>query len=349
MKVYAFDFDGTLTRRDTLIEFIRYACGSRRLFMGLLRFLPVLVLMKMKLYPNWKAKQRVFAWFFKGMSIADFNAHCQAFARDGKHLRRDDGFAIIRRAISEGHRVIIISASIDNWVRPFFDEFGEKVVVSCTKIDVRDEVVTGAFLTMNCYGAEKPKRLMGAFPLRETYRTVAFGDSRGDKELLDAADTGYFRTSGGHLRCVKGEKDALVEEVMGNMAGKESTQSGLPGGKTLGEVIRFGIVGAAATLLQYGLYVLLLLWLHPAVANTLAYLLSFAFNYVASTHFTFRVKSTAKRGAGFAFSHLINYTMQTVLLMLLLHVGIPKQWALIPVFAICVPVNFLLVRHFLHK
>ena len=56
MKIYAFDFDGTLTRRDTFIEFIRYVFGTRRMLAGILRFVPILVLMKLGRYPNWKAK-----------------------------------------------------------------------------------------------------------------------------------------------------------------------------------------------------------------------------------------------------------------------------------------------------
>ncbi len=115
------------------------------------------------------------------------------------------------------------------------------------------------------------------------------------------------------------------------------------------EVVRFGIVGAVATLLQYGLYVLLNRLVHPTLANTIAYALSFAFNYVASTRYTFQVKSTARRGLGFAFSHLINYTLQTATLALMLWLGLPKDLALIPVFAICVPINFILVRYFLKK
>ena len=55
MKIYAFDFDGTLTRRDTFIEFIRYVFGTRRMLAGILRFAPILVLMKLGRYPNWKA------------------------------------------------------------------------------------------------------------------------------------------------------------------------------------------------------------------------------------------------------------------------------------------------------
>lgn len=349
-RVYAFDFDGTLTRRDTFVEFIRYVFGTRRLLRGFLRFAPILVLMKLGHYPNWKAKQRLFAWFFKGMGIHEFDDYCRRFARDCRSIRRDDGFTIIRRALNEGSRVIVVSASIENWVRPFFDDFGGQVVVSCTKIDVREERVTGQFLTMNCYGIEKPKRILAAFPLRETYQLVAFGDSLGDKELLETADTGYFRsTRSGRLHLLRGEKDPMVEEVRHDFFYCQPTLTKIVGNKSLDEVLRFALVGITATLLQYGFYLLFLLCMLPALANTAAYLLSFAFNYIASTRYTFRVQPTKKRGMGFALSHLVNYTMQTVLLQAFLLIGIPQQWALIPVFCVCVPVNFLLVRFFLRK
>lgn len=133
------------------------------------------------------------------------------------------------------------------------------------------------------------------------------------------------------------------------MQTNHTTSPSATDGNRLREVVRFGIVGAVATLLQYGLYVLLNRLVHPTLANTIAYALSFAFNYVASTRYTFQVKSTARRGLGFAFSHLINYTLQTATLALMLWIGLPKDLALIPVFAICVPINFILVRYFLKK
>ena len=133
------------------------------------------------------------------------------------------------------------------------------------------------------------------------------------------------------------------------MQTNHTTSPSATDGNRLREVVRFGIVGAVATLLQYGLYVLLNRLVHPTLANTIAYALSFAFNYVASTRYTFQVKSTARRGLGFAFSHLINYTLQTATLALMLWLGLPKDLALIPVFAICVPINFILVRYFLKK
>lgn len=117
----------------------------------------------------------------------------------------------------------------------------------------------------------------------------------------------------------------------------------------LGEIIRFGIVGTVSTLIQAGTYCLLVGILNYVVANTIAYIVSFIFNYIASTKYTFRVKSTAKRGAGFLLSHVVNYLLQTATLAFFVWLGMEKRLALIPMFCICVPVNFVLVRYFLKK
>ena len=192
-KVYAFDFDGTLTAKDTLIEFIRFARGNTTFLLGFLLFSPLLVLMKLKLYPNWKAKQRVFSWFFKGMLVDDFNHLCTEFAFHNKQLLRPKGMKVIKKAIEDGAQVVIISASIDNWVYPFFDEFGDKIQIEGNQIEVKNGHLTGIFTTANCYGQEKVNRLKALYPQREDYHLTAFGDSRGDKELINYADKGYFK------------------------------------------------------------------------------------------------------------------------------------------------------------
>ncbi len=112
----------------------------------------------------------------------------------------------------------------------------------------------------------------------------------------------------------------------------------------LGEVLRFGVVGVVATLLQLVIYWILLPWSSVAVANTVGYAISFVFNFLASTRYTFRVKANARRGVGFALSHLINYLLQMATITLFVWLGVPEKWAPIPMFAVCVPVNFLLVR-----
>ena len=116
-----------------------------------------------------------------------------------------------------------------------------------------------------------------------------------------------------------------------------------------GEVLRFGVVGVLATLIQYAVYWVLIHWLNPSLSMTIGYIISFAFNFLASTRYTFRVKANARRGAGFALSHGVNWLLQMLTLNLFLWLGVSKQWAPIPMFCICVPVNFLLVRFFLKR
>lgn len=183
-KLFAFDFDGTLTTRDTLIEFIRYACGTARFLLGFLLYSPLLVMMKLRLYSNGKAKQKVFVHFFKGMTIDAFDTLCQDFASTHRHLLRPEVVSQLEQALSEGAEVLIVSASIDNWVQPFFP----KVKVLGTQIEVIDGRLTGRFLTPNCYGQEKVRRILTLHPDRSAYHLTAFGDSRGDREMLAFAD-----------------------------------------------------------------------------------------------------------------------------------------------------------------
>ena len=188
-KIYAFDFDGTLTTKDTLIKFIRYAKGSMALGLGFLRYAHLLVMMKLGLYPNYKAKQKVFAHFFKDTTLDDFNALCKAFAASSSHLLRPNAIEAINLAIKEGSEVVIVSASIDNWVQPFFPQ----VKVLGTQIEVIDGKLTGRFLSKNCYGQEKVNRILSLYPNRQDYHLTAYGDSRGDKEMLAFADESYFK------------------------------------------------------------------------------------------------------------------------------------------------------------
>jgi len=195
-KIYCFDFDGTLTTSDTLLEFIKYAKGRGRFLMVFLMYSPLLVLMKLHLYPNWKAKQQIFAHLFAGMRFEKFDALCRGFAEENQHLLRPKGITLMHEALVAGAQVFIVSASIDNWVRPFFDIRNLKgVQVLGTQIEVEDGKLTGRFKSNNCYGKEKVHRIAEALKSfeRSEYEIEAFGDSRGDKEMLAFADKGHFK------------------------------------------------------------------------------------------------------------------------------------------------------------
>ena len=190
--IAVFDFDGTLTRRDTLLEFIRYACGLKRFFCGFMLYAPILLMMKVKLYPNWKAKQKIFSHFFKGMDYSEFLKLGADFSDVVESFRRNDTIGLLEKHVREGHTVYVVSASIDEWVRPWCCRLGVTGVLS-TKIEVDSRgCITGRFLTKNCYGQEKVNRLLEAEPHRDEYFLYAYGDSRGDKEMLEFADEGKY-------------------------------------------------------------------------------------------------------------------------------------------------------------
>lgn len=115
------------------------------------------------------------------------------------------------------------------------------------------------------------------------------------------------------------------------------------------EFVRFGVVGIIATAIHYGLYYILYHFINLNIAYTVGYLISFCCNFWLSAKFTFKEEATAKRGVGFAFSHLINYGMQILVLNIALRLGVPEPLAPVPVYLICIPVNFLLVRFVFKK
>jgi len=186
--IAVFDFDGTLTTKDTLLEFIKFACGKRKFFFGFLLYSPILVLMKLRLYPNWKTKQKIFSFFFKGMEYQRFQELGRLFADKIDTFRRDEIIEILKTHLNNGDTVYIISASIDEWVRPWCTKFALTGVLG-TKVEVSSNgFLTGRFLTKNCYGQEKVNRLLQVECDRSNYILHVYGDSRGDKEIMDFAD-----------------------------------------------------------------------------------------------------------------------------------------------------------------
>ena len=193
MKVHAFDFDGTLTRRDTLVEFIRYVKGDKEFLKCFLRYSPQLVAMKVGLYPNWKVKRQVFTYCFAGMKEEVFNDFSTRFAQAKSSLMRPAGVEKIRSLLQDDCQVVVVSASVENWVRPFFGDLSDAIQFLCTRVEVKDGVLTGRFLTKNCFGKEKVARLRTLYPDRRAIELTAYGDSRGDREMLDYANEGYYR------------------------------------------------------------------------------------------------------------------------------------------------------------
>ena len=119
--------------------------------------------------------------------------------------------------------------------------------------------------------------------------------------------------------------------------------------KRLQELFRFGIVGGLATILQVVIYYFLSFVLNHNASLIISYSISLEANFILTVYFTFQVKPTPKKGTGFLASHAINFILQYIFLNLFIYIGIDKQTAIIPVLAICIPVNFVLVSYAIKK
>ncbi|MCI6460382.1 MAG: haloacid dehalogenase-like hydrolase [Prevotella sp.] len=209
-QLSVFDFDGTITYGDSFVAFIRHVFGLMPMLAGFMLYAPLIVMMKLRMYPNYKVKEKVFAHFFAGMSIDTFNDHCRRFAHSHGHMLRPAAMQEIDNALAQGNEVVIVSASMINWVGCFFASRPDVKVLS-TEIEVKDGLLTGLFSTPNCYGEEKVRRLSDyvtqsdnitqsdntTHPAdiikRKDCYIIAYGDSKGDKQLLAYADEGHYR------------------------------------------------------------------------------------------------------------------------------------------------------------
>lgn len=115
------------------------------------------------------------------------------------------------------------------------------------------------------------------------------------------------------------------------------------------EIIRFVIVGVVATLFNYGVYSVCILFTTPAISMLIATVLATILNYFMTTSFTFRVKRNVKNGIGFIITNLINLALNEAFLFLFIFLGVSERIAPLPMYAVCIPINFLLVRNVMRR
>lgn len=126
---------------------------------------------------------------------------------------------------------------------------------------------------------------------------------------------------------------------------KKSIKDRMKGRKDVAyEAIRFAMVGVFATLLHYGLYYVLLQWLDANISYAIGYILAFFCNFFLTAIFTFRSPPSWRKLIGMSGAHGVNFLLHMALLNLFLCMGISARLAPIPVFAIAIPVNFVLVK-----
>ena len=192
MNIAFFDFDGTVTSKVSLAEFIKFAVGKRRFYLGILATSPTLIAYKLKLLSNHAAKQIFFSHFFKNWASDHFHAIASEYSVNHlDEIIRKNAIEKMNWHKDNGDRVIVVSASIENWLAGWCDK--NNVGLIATQIQESDHKITGNFSTKNCYGMEKVNRIRQTVNLADYDEVYAYGDSAGDKEMLQLADKSYYK------------------------------------------------------------------------------------------------------------------------------------------------------------
>jgi phosphatidylglycerophosphatase C len=188
-----FDFDGTLTREDTLFAFIRFYHGTLRFLLGFAWLSPVMMLYMTKLIRNDRAKEIVLKHFFGNVPVTQLRTKGIEFATTViPTLLRDQGLALLRDYKQKEYDIAVVSASPEDWVGPWCAQW--QIRCLATQLEVRDNVVSGKIKGQNCFGEEKARRIREAYDLANYDSIIAYGDSRGDREMLALATDPHYRS-----------------------------------------------------------------------------------------------------------------------------------------------------------
>ena len=187
MNLALFDFDGTLTTKDSLGEFIKFAVGKPTYYFKLALFSPIFFLYKTKLMDNSYAKELLFRLYFGGVNQDEFRAVAKEYGETTiNDILREDIYEKFLEHIRNGDKVLIVSASMRCWLLPF--ALKHDVELLSTELAFKEKKFTGHFATKNCHGEEKLKRVQEHLNLDDYEHITTYGDSSGDNAILRVAD-----------------------------------------------------------------------------------------------------------------------------------------------------------------
>ncbi len=190
--IVAFDFDGTLTIRDSFTEFLRWRAGPGGWALGLVKMAPAVAA-----YAHDRDRGRIKAAsvreFLRGVDRATLEADAERFAdRIWDRFMRPDALRVWNDWGARGAHRVIVTASPETTVAPFARRLGADALLGTPLVFDADDRVTGAFASPNCRGEEKVRRLRAVYG-KDVRVAAAYGDTSGDTEMLALADETGFR------------------------------------------------------------------------------------------------------------------------------------------------------------
>jgi phosphatidylglycerophosphatase C len=186
-----FDFDGTITRSDTLFLFTRHSVSRIKYLVGLVILSPILVLHKLGFISSGRTKEIFLSWYFNGMPLNDFNNKGARFASIIESNVRPQAIIRILEHQKLGHRVIVVSASAENWIQHWASN--NHLELLATKLQVVGGKITGMIDGANCNSEEKVNRVKSYVNIADYKQVIVYGDSKGDKPMLELGTARFYK------------------------------------------------------------------------------------------------------------------------------------------------------------
>ena len=193
IEIVVFDFDGTITTDDTFRLFLRYYAGNLKWIANILLLLPIFIGYGLKVVDRNQAKIHVMRRFFKNASVAKLNARAAAFATEIiPSLIRPQAQACLDGKKIHPESLYICSASITPYLRAWGESQNIHNILA-TELETDGDRYTGEIKGWNIWGEGKMRRILAEFAPHPVKIMEAYGDSRGDREMLHAAEASFFQ------------------------------------------------------------------------------------------------------------------------------------------------------------
>jgi len=192
MNLALFDFDGTLTTEDTFTKFIEIYTPRSKYFFGLFKLFPWILGYKMNLVRGTNIRQKIVKTAFSGMSQQVLEDYGDEFSKCYLDtVLRKDSFKVFKAHIEKGDKVVIVSASLDLYLRSWCKKHDVELI--CAEIEFDDGFCTGNYLKGDCSGPSKASKVKQSFDLSKFDEISAYGDTKEDRELLSLANYQFMK------------------------------------------------------------------------------------------------------------------------------------------------------------
>lgn len=192
-----FDFDGTLTRTDTVLPFLKFCYkGQMRYYAKLVPLVPMMLGYILGKVPNAVAKEKVIGAYLDGWSVAQVAQLAEQFAHDVlPHALLPVGMEKLTQHQAQGDICVLVSASPEWYLIPWAKAQGFDAVMG-TKMAQVNGYLNGKIDGENCHDEGKVRRIEAQWGEACWINSCAYSDSRVDLPMLRKAERGYLLRNG---------------------------------------------------------------------------------------------------------------------------------------------------------